>query len=155
MRLSPEATAFIEKAYKLVSDFNEMEELIESDISLLVPRLPQEMLFVIGGWIARSPSALFQTFDMRAERWSEFDEFSIPDGPRSYHSAAVLGNKVYCIGGGNPPKEFHNKCSVFDVVTKTWTEVKFLGRFPFEMIRKFTFVTKISEPKSFSHYRSA
>ncbi|KAG4076580.1 hypothetical protein HA402_001867 [Bradysia odoriphaga] len=122
VRLNPEATTIIEQAYKLVSDSNEMEELNESDISLLVPRLPQEILFVIGGWKAGSATTLFQTFDIRADRWSEYDEFNIPDGPRSYHGAAVVGNKIYCIGGFNT-YEFNNKCSVFDVVAKTWTEI--------------------------------
>lgn len=125
MKLCPEAQPIVDTAYKFVSDFNEMDWLKDSniDISLLVPRLPRDILFAIGGWFEGSACTLFETFDIRADRWIEFKKFDDPQGPRAYHSAAVIGNKIYCIGGysGN---EYYNKCTVFDVITKTWAEVR-------------------------------
>lgn len=127
MLLSPEATTpIIGAALKFLSNLNEIEE--SDAISGPVPRLPQEILFSTGGWLEGSPgspTALIETFDIRADRWMELNQFNEPFGPRSYHGAAVIGNKIYCIGGCST-SEYCNKCSVFDVVTKTWTEVNFL-----------------------------
>lgn len=124
MRLSPGARTIIESAYKFVSDFNDMDWLknVDTDISFLVPRLPNDILFALGGWFEGSACTLFETFDIRADRWIEFKQFNDPYGPRAYHSAAVIGHKIYCIGGYSG-SEYYNKCTVFDVITKTWTEV--------------------------------
>lgn len=92
------------------------------DVSLLVPRLPYEVLFAIGGWFDGSASTLFETYDIRADRWIEF-KFGDSYGARAYHSAAVIGTKIYCIGGYSG-SEYYNKCTVFDTEAKTWTEVR-------------------------------
>lgn len=120
---SPEAKSIINTAYKFVSDFDVIDWLNEreTDMSLLVPRLPSDVLFAIGGWYDGSACMLFETYDIRADRWIEF-HFNDPSGPRAYHSAAVIGHKIYFIGGysGN---EYYNKCTVFNVETKMWQEV--------------------------------
>lgn len=123
MQLSPEAKPIISTAYKFVSDLDEIDWLNErdTDISLLVPRLPSDVLFAIGGWYDGSACILFETYDVRADRWIEF-HFSDPNGPRAYHSAAVIGPKIYFIGGYSG-SEYYNKCTVFDVETKLWREV--------------------------------
>lgn len=114
----------VETAYKFVSEFNDMDWLKESDIdiSFLVPRLPHDLLFAIGGWFEGSACTLFESFDIRADRWIELKQLNDRYGPRAYHSAAVIGNKIYCIGGYSG-SEYYNKCTVFDVTTKIWTEV--------------------------------
>lgn len=123
MRFCPEAKPIISTAYKFVSDLDEIDWINdhEIDISLLVPRLPYDILFAIGGWFDGSACTLFEAYDIRADRWIEF-QCDDPNGPRAYHSAAVIEHKIYCIGGysGN---EYYNKCTVFDVETKTWKEV--------------------------------
>lgn len=125
VRLSPEAKPIVNTAYRFVSDLDEIDWSNERDldVSSLVPRLPYSILFAIGGWFDGSACNMFETYDNRADRWIEF-QFNDPFGPRAYHSAAVIDNKIYCIGGysGN---EYYNRCTVFDVTTKIWKEVNF------------------------------
>lgn len=53
----------------------EMSEDKTSDGSfpLAKPRLPHEILFVIGGWSRSSPTNIVETYDTRADRWTICD----------------------------------------------------------------------------------
>lgn len=126
MEFCPEAQPILQTANRLQLNFNEIDWRNEPamDISLLVPRLPYELLFAIGGWFDGAACSLFETYDIRADRWIEFEQFRDPHGPRAYHSSVVLDNKIYCIGGYSG-SEYYNKCTVFDILTKTWNEVLF------------------------------
>lgn len=65
-----------------------------------VPRIPHEIILTIGGWSEGAPQTFIESYDTRADRWVRiFPED--PAGPRSYHGTAVIGTKVYCIGGFN------------------------------------------------------
>jgi len=33
------------------------------------PRVPHELLFVVGGWSGGSPTNILETYDIRADRW--------------------------------------------------------------------------------------
>lgn len=33
------------------------------------PRVPHELLFVVGGWSGGSPTNIVETYDTRADRW--------------------------------------------------------------------------------------
>lgn len=123
VQLCPEAKPIIDTANKFVSEIEAIDWINDSDmdISLLVPRLPSDVLFAIGGWYDGSACVLFETYDVRADRWIEFT-FCDPSGPRAYHSAAVIGSKIYFVGGFSGG-EYYNKCTVFDVETKLWREV--------------------------------
>lgn len=33
------------------------------------PRVPHELLFVVGGWSGGSPTNIVETYDVRADRW--------------------------------------------------------------------------------------
>lgn len=92
------------------------------DISLLVPRLPYELLFVIGGWVNSTACNLLEIYDNRADRWIQMDQFDDPHGRRAYHRAVAIENKIYCIGG-YCNSEYYNKCAVFDLNKKKWKEV--------------------------------
>lgn len=124
VRLCPAAKPIINTAYKFVSDLDGIDWLNERDldISSLVPRLPCSILFAIGGWLDGSACDMFETYDNRADRWIEL-RFVDPCGPRAYHSAAVINDKIYCIGGYSGT-EYYNRCTMFDVTTKTWKEVQ-------------------------------
>lgn len=50
-------------------------------------------------------------------------------GPRSFHGSAVVGFKIYVVGGFNGETCF-NTCRVFDALSKTWHEV-YLTKFQF------------------------
>lgn len=90
--------------------------------TIAIPRLSHDVLFAIGGFYNGSPINLVEAYDTRADRWIKVNSFNDPVGPRAYHGCAVIRHKVYCIGG-RTNGIYHNKCSVFDVVEKSWTEV--------------------------------
>jgi kelch-like protein 10 len=49
----------------------DMDEEKEVDLNnpLAKPRVPHEILFVIGGWSGGSPTNMVETYDTRADRW--------------------------------------------------------------------------------------
>ncbi|XP_031627271.1 kelch-like protein 10 [Contarinia nasturtii] len=123
VRLCPEAEPIIHTAYRFVSDMDQVDwhRIRDNDLSMLVPRLPNDLLFALGGWFNGTACDLFETYDIRADRWLEF-YYKDPLGPRAYLSTSVIGYNIYCIGGfsGNV---YHNRCSVFNLETKDWTEI--------------------------------
>lgn len=123
IQMSPEAQKIVTRAYRFVSDFDAIDWMKNSDqdLSLLVPRLPYDILFAIGGWFEGSACSLFEVYDCRADRWIKFN-YGDPHGPRAYHSSVVIGNHIYCIGGYSG-SEYYNRCTMFDLDTKTWKEV--------------------------------
>ncbi|XP_037933605.1 kelch-like protein 10 [Teleopsis dalmanni] len=86
-----------------------------------LPRLPHEIMFAIGGWSGGTSKSVVETYDTRADRWVKVN-VDDPAGPRGYHGTAVIGFRIYCIGGydGN---EYFNTCRVFDAVKKSWREI--------------------------------
>ncbi|XP_039284785.1 kelch-like protein 10 [Nilaparvata lugens] len=85
------------------------------------PRVPHEILFAIGGWSGGSPTNFIETYDTRADRWIKVEEVDSA-GPRAYHGTAVIGYKIYVIGGFDGVSYF-NTCRCFDAVTKEWKEI--------------------------------
>lgn len=127
VRSSPEAMSIIKTAHKFVSKSNVTQcmEMIKDrsvDISLLVPRLPHELVFVIGGWVNSSACNLLEIYDNRADQWIQLDQFDDKLGRRAYHRAVAIENKIYCIGG-YCNSEYYNQCAVFDLNTFKWNEV--------------------------------
>lgn len=88
---------------------------------LAMPRLPHEVIFAIGGWSGGTSKGCIETYDTRADRWVNIPAED-PAGPRAYHGTAVIGYKIYSIGGYDGV-EYFNTCRVFDAVKKTWKEV--------------------------------
>uniref|UniRef100_A0A1I8PCH9 BTB domain-containing protein n=1 Tax=Stomoxys calcitrans TaxID=35570 RepID=A0A1I8PCH9_STOCA len=88
---------------------------------LAMPRLPHEIIFSIGGWSGGTSKGCIETYDTRADRWVQISAED-PAGPRAYHGAAVIGYKIYLIGGYDG-LEYFNTCRVFDASTKSWNEI--------------------------------
>lgn len=88
---------------------------------LAIPRLPHEVIFAIGGWSSGLPQTYIETYDTRADRWIRVPEEDTA-GPRSYHGTAVIGEKIYCIGGFDG-MEYFNTCRMFNAITKEWREI--------------------------------
>ncbi|CAK9303911.1 unnamed protein product [Gordionus sp. m RMFG-2023] len=80
--------------------------------ALAKPRLPHEIMFVIGGWSGGSPTNIVETYDTRADRWVKCTHLE-PKEPRAYHGLITLNNKIYMIGGFNGD-EYFNTCKVLD-----------------------------------------
>ncbi|CAH1973475.1 unnamed protein product [Acanthoscelides obtectus] len=85
------------------------------------PRVPHEILFAIGGWSGGSPTNFIETYDTRADRWVKLEEVD-PTGPRAYHGTAVVGFKIYVIGGFDG-MDYFNSCRCLDAVNKVWKEI--------------------------------
>jgi len=53
----------------------DMEEGKEVDLTnpIARPRVPFEVLFVVGGWSGGSPTNIIETYDTRADRWITID----------------------------------------------------------------------------------
>ncbi|XP_070566087.1 kelch-like protein 10 [Ptychodera flava] len=84
------------------------------------PRVPQDVLFAVGGWSGGNPTNVVEAYDTRADRWKIVEPSDT--SPRAYHGVAVLDRMVYIIGGfdGN---EYFNSCRCFDPVGKVWREI--------------------------------
>ncbi|XP_021914272.1 kelch-like protein 10 [Zootermopsis nevadensis] len=90
--------------------------------SIAQPRIPQDILFSIGGYHGQSPTVAIETYDIRAGRWSVLEQVD-SIGPRAFHGTAVVGFDIYVIGGTDCGIEELRSCHCFNAVTKTWREV--------------------------------
>ncbi len=61
------------------------------------PRIPHEIMLIIGGWSLGSPTNSIETYDSRADIWQNFAHCD--KVPRAYHGSIVIGNCIYIIGG--------------------------------------------------------
>ncbi|UYV69012.1 KLHL10 [Cordylochernes scorpioides] len=100
------------------------------------PRMPHDVLFVMGGWSGGSATSLIETYDCRTDRWMKkhFDRSrptkegrlqlpeSDPTGPRAYHKCAVIDFDIFVIGGFDGMGYF-NSCRRFNTLTKEWREI--------------------------------
>ncbi|XP_021917838.1 kelch-like protein 10 [Zootermopsis nevadensis] len=85
------------------------------------PRIPQDILFVIGGLSKRSATDEIEAYDVRADRWSVVEGVDLIS-TRKYHRTAVVGFDIYVIGGKDGG-EILSSCRCFNAVTKTCREV--------------------------------
>ncbi|XP_033728458.1 kelch-like protein 10 [Pecten maximus] len=99
----------------------DMDEDKDLDITnpLARPRVPHEVMFVVGGWSGGSPTNVVETYDMRADKWIVCDTGD--EGPRAYHGTVTIDKKIY-VAGGFDGVEYFNSVRCFDPVTKTWSE---------------------------------
>ncbi|XP_022304667.2 kelch-like protein 10 [Crassostrea virginica] len=99
----------------------DMDEDKELDMNnpLARPRVPHEILFVIGGWSGGSPTNIVETYDTRADRWIVCD--AVDTGPRAYHGTSTLDHIIYIVGGFDGV-EYFNSVRSFNPMTKEWKE---------------------------------
>ena len=119
----PETRPIIIETMRFLGDLETISSSSDTVMTpaLAIPRLPHEVIFAIGGWSEGSPQTIIETYDTRADRWVIVTEQD-PAGPRSYHGTAVIGTKLYCIGGFNGT-DYFNTCSRFDAAKKKWREI--------------------------------
>lgn len=122
---NPEVRPIVLETLRFLCDLETMPSSTKEFLTptLALPRLPNEIIFAIGGWSEGSPQTCIETYDSRADRWVVASNFlEDPSGPRSYHGTAVIGTKLYLIGGFNGHHYF-NTCVRFDAVNKIWKEI--------------------------------
>ncbi|OWF49315.1 kelch-like protein 10 [Mizuhopecten yessoensis] len=99
-------------------DINE-DKALDITNSLAQPRVPHEVMFVIGGWSGGAPTNIVETYDTRADKWIICD--SKDEVPRAYHGTVTIDLKIFVIGGFDGTQYF-NSVRCFDPVAKTWSE---------------------------------
>lgn len=62
-----------------------------------LPRLPTELIYVIGGWSAGQPRATIETFDPQVNRWFEHKDNAFI--ARAYHGVVLFRRRIYVVGG--------------------------------------------------------
>lgn len=113
--------------FKILYDLN-IDSVNELDLfhEISRPRLPYEVMFVVGGWSGGSPTNEMETYDPRAERWFLTDYADIAATGdalvRAYHGCATVDGKVYVVGGFDGI-EYFSSVRRFDPVDRQWAEV--------------------------------
>ncbi|KAH7960324.1 hypothetical protein HPB49_018721 [Dermacentor silvarum] len=79
-----------------------------------LPRMPYEMLFVVGGWSDGQERDAIETYDPRAGSTRRHISFG-----RAYHGVALLANRLYVVGGMRD-SEYLRSCECFDIESCTW-----------------------------------
>lgn len=99
----------------------DMDDDKDLDITnpLAKPRVPHEVMFVVGGWSDGSPTNVVETYDTRADKWIVCE--TVDEGARAYHGTVTINLKIYVIGGFDGI-EYFNSVRCFDPVAKTWSE---------------------------------
>ncbi|ESO82188.1 hypothetical protein LOTGIDRAFT_135113 [Lottia gigantea] len=118
---SAECKPIIIETLKFLYDLD-MDEEKEVDLNhpLAKPRVPHEILFVIGGWSGGSPTTMMESYDTRADRWIVC-EYADKEA-RAYHGTVACEKRVYVIGGFDGA-EYFNSVRCFNPITKKWSEV--------------------------------
>lgn len=82
------------------------------------PRVPNDVVFVVGGWSDGSTTNIIETYDPRAKVWLKMKctEFN-----RAYHGCVTINNKIYVLGGFDGDT-FYNTVKCFDPLTYKWED---------------------------------
>lgn len=114
--------AVLEPAHGLIDQMgiHEVSKLINLSHPMLRPRIPRDVLFVIGGWSNGSATNLIESYDCRANRWLIFpgDRDIMP---RAYHGLVALDSMIYMIGGFDGSQCF-NCVRCFNPLMHCWSE---------------------------------
>lgn len=96
------------------------QQMVLVDVLMFAPRLPKDVLVVVGGSNRGFPLNIVEMYDCRAGLWSIIPSHDF--APRSYHGVVSLGNEIYILGGfcGH---SYLSKCSKFKLETMTWEAV--------------------------------
>ncbi|XP_035221187.1 kelch-like protein 10 isoform X1 [Stegodyphus dumicola] len=95
------------------------QSLFDLHHPFLRPRIPYEIIFVMGGWSAGSATNIMETLDVKSERW--YLALIADSVPRAYHGMLWHQSKIYVIGGFDGNQCF-NSVRRFDPVTHIWEE---------------------------------
>ncbi|CAG5117313.1 unnamed protein product [Candidula unifasciata] len=96
------------------------QQMNEVDGAMFSPRLPRDIMFVIGGSNFGFPLNLVEAYDCRTWLWSIICPYEF--APRSYHGMVTLDNEIYIIGGFSG-QVYLSSCCKFKPETLTWQDV--------------------------------
>ncbi|XP_074645907.1 kelch-like protein 10 [Tubulanus polymorphus] len=118
---NPELETLLSSAWDLLY---ELDKTSGKDVNLnnplVKPRVPNEVLFAIGGWSGGNPITFFESYDTRSDRWYTH-AFVEDNTPRAYHGVVALHGLIYIVGGFDGTSYF-NSVRCFNPVMKAWKE---------------------------------
>lgn len=88
---------------------------------MLRPRVPNDVIFVLGGWSRDGVCADMETYDTRVDKWYENENESF-EHSLAYHAMVTVDKVLYVIGGYTTVK-YLNSAKKFEPLTKTWSEI--------------------------------
>ena len=86
----------------------------------LLPRTPNEVVFLFGGWSGKEPSELIQILNPITYQWS-VTSLSLPE-MRIYYAAAEVDGIIYIIGGFDNNSRGLKSTWAFDPLAECWTK---------------------------------
>lgn len=118
---SKECKLIVIDTLKFLYDLDLDETNTEPDMSnpIARPRVPHEVLFVIGGWSDGVATSVIETYDIRADRWITSE--AIECDSRAYHGVVVMDTQIFILGGFDGI-EYFNSVLMFDVTARKWFE---------------------------------
>ncbi|BFZ01679.1 hypothetical protein BsWGS_04717 [Bradybaena similaris] len=115
------AKSIVVEALRLLCDLDwDDQRTTDPSNRMSRPRVPHELLFVIGGWSGGTPTNLMEVYDTKADSWVVSRHHDV--GARAYHGCVTIDHCIFVIGGFDGV-EYFNSCRVFNAVTKTWSEI--------------------------------
>ncbi|OWF46852.1 kelch-like protein 10 [Mizuhopecten yessoensis] len=104
---------------KFLYDLDMNDKAMDLANPLARPRIPHEVLFVVGGWSGGSPTNVVETYDPRADKWTVCD--TVDTYHRAYHGTVTLDKRIYIIGGFDGV-EYFNTVLCFNPMTMAWSD---------------------------------
>lgn len=104
---------------KFLYDLDMNDKALDLENPLARPRIPHEVLFVVGGWSGGSPTNVMETYDPRADKWIVCD--TADTFHRAYHGTVTMDKHVYVIGGFDGV-EYFNSVRCFNPLTMIWSD---------------------------------
>lgn len=115
------AKSIVMEALRLLCDLNwDDQRPADPSNRMSRPRVPYELLFVVGGWSGGTPTNLVEVYDTKADSWVVSAHHDV--GARAYHGCVTLDHCIFIIGGFDGV-EYFNSCRVFNAITKEWSEI--------------------------------
>ncbi|XP_043944885.1 kelch-like protein 10 [Protopterus annectens] len=105
---------------KIMYALNKSPSCQQSRKLLNRPRLPDAVLFAIGGESEASLTNVIEAYDTHVDMW--VDVTSEGESPRANHGVAYLKGYMYIIGGTDG-ENYLNTVRCFNPIKKTWQEV--------------------------------
>ncbi|KAH9383503.1 hypothetical protein HPB48_025056 [Haemaphysalis longicornis] len=102
-----------------------------------LPRMPYEMLFVVGGWCEGHARAALEAYDPCANRWLVHPNPGFE--ARAYHGVVMFRKKLYVVGGLRQ-RAYLRTLDCFDTERCVWVQCS-----PMHVARAYVSVVQLGE----------
>lgn len=117
-----ECEPWIREAWELLYQHERYGSVVvDCNHRLIRPRVPDQVMFVIGGWSGGSPVSYLETYDAHADRWYAHPDLEDTQ-PRAYHALVAMAGLVYMLGGFDGT-QYHSSVRCLDPASSNWRDV--------------------------------